>query len=81
MSFVDMEIEYDIQQFFNVFCIGWMIIVIVYCLFIVKNVDKIVVFEDGGIIESGNYEEFIKCCGKYVSLWEKQFYYEFWNDN
>jgi ABC-type multidrug transport system fused ATPase/permease subunit len=80
-SSVDTETEYDIQQSLNALCTGRTTIVIAHRLSTVKNADKIVVFEDGGIIESGNHEELIKRCGKYASLWENQFYHEPQNDN
>lgn len=39
--------------------IGCILFVIVYCLFIIRNVDLILVMKDGDIVESGNYEIFL----------------------
>lgn len=44
ISFVDIEIEYSIYQFFKVFCKDCIMFVVVYCLFIIMNVYIIVVF-------------------------------------
>lgn len=45
------------------------IIFIVYCIFIVKDVDQIVVFDEGKIVECGWYDELLVCQGIYVDMY------------
>lgn len=45
-----------------------MVVVVVYWLSIVKDVDKIVVLEKGWIVEEGIYEEFVWLDGCYLEL-------------
>lgn len=42
-----------------------MMIVIVYCFFIIKNVDEICVLYEGEIVECGKYEELLVKNGYY----------------
>lgn len=47
-------------------------IVIAHRLSTLSRLDRILVFEDGEIIESGTHDELLEKCGHYASLWELQ---------
>ncbi len=50
--------------------------VIAHRLSTIKRADKIIVIEDGQIMEMGNHRELIKLRGKYYNLYTKQFRHE-----
>ena len=50
--------------------------VIAHRLSTIKRADKIIVIEDGQIMEMGNHRELIKLKGKYYNLYTKQFRHE-----
>ncbi|MDY6874160.1 MAG: ABC transporter ATP-binding protein, partial [Chloroflexota bacterium] len=47
--------------------------VIAHRLSTIKRADKILVIEDGQIVEMGNHKELIKAQGKYYNLYTRQF--------
>ena len=47
-------------------------LIIAHRLATVKNCDKIIVMEQGEIIEKGTHEELLEKKGQYYSLWEMQ---------
>jgi len=49
------------------------VIVIAHRLSTVMRADKIIVLEEGKLIEEGNHDELMKKHGAYYTLWEKQF--------
>ena len=53
--------------------IGRTVVVIAHRLSTIINADKIIVFDDGKIIESGTHEELLKRKGTYSKLYEVQF--------
>jgi ATP-binding cassette, subfamily B, bacterial len=58
----------NLQEFFK----GKTVIVVAHRLSTVKNADKIVVLQDGEIIEEGNHEELASKRGKYYELVKNQ---------
>ena len=52
---------------------GKTIIIIAHRLSTVQNADKIVVLEQGKLIEEGNHDELYNKKGKYYNLWQQQF--------
>lgn len=48
------------------------LIMISHKLSTIKNFDKIFVFDNGEIIESGTHEELLQMNGKYAELWGTQ---------
>jgi ATP-binding cassette subfamily B protein len=49
-----------------------MVIVIAHRLSTIANADRILVFEDGKIVEDGNHQNLLNEKGKYFELWNKQ---------
>lgn len=47
-------------------------LIVAHRLSTIKNCDKILVMENGEIIESGNHEELLEAKGRYWQLWEMQ---------
>lgn len=47
-------------------------IVIAHRLTTIKEMDKILVIEDGKITETGNYNELFASKGRFYELWENQ---------
>jgi ATP-binding cassette subfamily B protein len=47
--------------------------VIAHRLSTIKRADRILVIEDGQIVETGNHKELIKAQGKYYNLYTRQF--------
>lgn len=54
---------------FGVF-VNKIVIIIMYWIYLLLEFDKILVFEDGWIVEFGIYEELIKLGGYYVEMVE-----------
>lgn len=50
------------------------LIIIAHRLSTIKNCDKIFVFDQGKIVESGNHDYLCKLNGKYMEMWQSQFY-------
>ena len=48
------------------------LIIVAHRLQTIKNVDKILVIEQGKITEQGNFRELLDQGGKFKELWEKQ---------
>jgi ABC-type multidrug transport system fused ATPase/permease subunit len=71
-SAIDTETEYSIQQSLKELCKGRTTFVVAQRLSTIMNADRIVVVDNGQILEQGNHEELIVRGGKYASLWAKQ---------
>lgn len=67
-SALDNESEKEVQKALNSLMENRTTIVIAHRLSTIKNVDKILVFEDGRVIEEGTHLELIENNGKYASL-------------
>ena len=72
-SSLDSKSEQKIQIAMNNLIKGRTVIIIAHRLSTIKNADKILVFHDGEIIESGTHKELIKLDGKYKQLSNIQF--------
>ena len=71
-SHLDLESEEKIRDSLHRFFETVTAIVIAHRLTTIKAMDKILVIEDGKIIESGNFEKLYAAHGRFYELWEKQ---------
>lgn len=71
-SHLDLESEEKIQDSLHQFFRNVTAVVIAHRLTTIKEMDKIIVIEDGEIIESGNFAELTAKQGRFYELWEKQ---------
>lgn len=71
-SHLDLESEEKIRDSLHKFFENVTAIVIAHRLTTIREMDKILVIEDGKILESGNFEELQAKRGRFYDLWEKQ---------
>lgn len=71
-SHLDIESEEKIRESLHEFFQSVTAIVIAHRLTTIKEMDRIIVIEDGKIIESGSFAELQKKKGRFYELWEKQ---------
>lgn len=71
-SHLDLESEEKIQDSLHHFFHSVTAVVIAHRLTTIKEMDKILVIEDGEILESGNFAELTAKQGRFFELWEKQ---------
>ncbi len=75
-SALDTESEYLVQEAIENLMKGRTTIVIAHRLSTVKNVNKILVIQEGKIIEEGSHEELIENRGEYHALVKRQLHGE-----
>ncbi|HEY8353916.1 MAG TPA: lipid A export permease/ATP-binding protein MsbA [Methylophilaceae bacterium] len=73
-SALDTESELHVQAALDELMRNRTTIVIAHRLSTIENADRILVMEQGGIIESGTHEELLKMNGSYAKLYRKQFH-------
>jgi ABC-type multidrug transport system fused ATPase/permease subunit len=71
-SHLDIESEEKIRDSLHEFFQSVTAIVIAHRLTTIKEMDRILVLEDGKIVESGSFAELQKKKGRFYELWEKQ---------
>jgi ATP-binding cassette, subfamily B, bacterial len=71
-SSLDSITERSIQQTLDEVMVGKTVIVVAHRLSTVANLDRILVFERGRIIEDGNHETLLARGGLYHTLWSRQ---------
>ena len=71
-SALDSEVEGIIQeQLFNLME-GKTVLAIAHRLSTIANMDRLIVLDQGQIVEQGNHEELVGSDGLYASLWARQ---------
>ncbi|KXH50122.1 ABC transporter [Colletotrichum simmondsii] len=71
-SSVDTDTEQKIQQSFMQLCKGRTTFIVAHRLSTIMNADRIVVIEDGEVVEQGNHADLVTAKGRYADLWSKQ---------
>ncbi len=71
-SALDSEIEAAIQEQLNSLMDGKTVIAIAHRLSTIAALDRLVVMDEGGIVESGSHEQLLRLDGLYASLWRRQ---------
>lgn len=71
-SHLDIESEQKIQDALHAFFQKVTAIVIAHRLSTIKEMDRILVLEEGRIIEEGDFETLVKMRGRFYALWKRQ---------
>nr|VFK66840.1 MAG: ABC-type multidrug transport system, ATPase and permease component [Candidatus Kentron sp. UNK]VFK72242.1 MAG: ABC-type multidrug transport system, ATPase and permease component [Candidatus Kentron sp. UNK] len=71
-SHLDIESEQKIQDALHAFFQKVTAIVIAHRLSTMKEMDRILVLEEGRIIEEGDFETLVKMRGRFYALWKRQ---------
>ena len=71
-SALDSEVESEIQSSFETLMRGKTVIAIAHRLSTIAAMDRLVVMEDGQIVEEGSHSELLKRGGLYAQLWMRQ---------
>jgi ABC-type multidrug transport system fused ATPase/permease subunit len=72
-SALDSESEALVQEALDRFMADHTTIVIAHRLSTIKNADRVLVLDQGQIVEQGSHEELLARCGLYEELYHKQF--------
>jgi subfamily B ATP-binding cassette protein MsbA len=75
-SSLDSESEQWIQEGINLLKRGRTTFVIAHRLSTIIDADKILVMEEGEIVESGSHHQLLAAAGRYKTLYDKQFRFE-----
>ncbi len=71
-SALDSEVESEIQSSFETLMRGKTVIAIAHRLSTIAAMDRLVVMEDGQIVEEGSHADLLKRGGLYAQLWARQ---------
>jgi len=71
-SALDSEVEATIQQSLNQLMEGKTVIAIAHRLSTIAAMDKLIVFDQGVIVEQGTHQELLAANGLYANLWSHQ---------
>jgi len=71
-SALDSEVEAAIQEQFDNLMINKTVVAIAHRLSTIAKMDRLIVLEDGQIIEQGSHSELVAAQGVYASLWSRQ---------
>ena len=72
-SSLDSEAEMEVQKALENLMSGRTTLVIAHRLSTIQNANRIVVVDDGRIVEEGRHDELIECQGEYCRLYDMQF--------
>ena len=71
-SALDSEVEASIQQSLNELMHGKTVIAIAHRLSTIAAMDRLIVFDEGKIVEQGTHQQLIAKNGIYTKLWNHQ---------
>jgi ATP-binding cassette, subfamily B, heavy metal transporter len=71
-SALDTKTEQEIQESLRAMGQGRTVITIAHRLSTVVDADRIVVLEDGRIVESGRHDDLLDRAGRYAAMWQRQ---------
>ncbi|MFD0915766.1 ABC transporter ATP-binding protein [Pseudahrensia aquimaris] len=71
-SALDSEVEAAIQEHLADLMEGKTVVAIAHRLSTLQNLQRIIVMEEGKIVEDGTHQELLKAKGAYFRLWERQ---------
>lgn len=72
LSAVDTNTEKDILGYFNAYLADKTTIIITHRIYSLLTFDKIIVLEDGAVVEEGTHQELLDRKGYYFDMYEKQ---------
>ncbi|MEO0793090.1 MAG: ABC transporter ATP-binding protein, partial [Pseudomonadota bacterium] len=71
-SALDSEVEAAIQEQFYNLMQGKTVMAIAHRLSTIAAMDRLVIIDEGAIVEEGRHEDLIKAGGLYAELWSRQ---------